>query len=151
VGVATSSRQFFMQIGQVMGVAIFGLVFTTTYQSSFTSDISPDTRAVLAQAGATGSFNDATLALDKRTSDKVNAEVLAQPGGAAALAQASQAQRHATATATERLFVGSTIAGLIVVLIAVTLKEIPLRRTFAEEAETEGGRRKIEPELVFVE
>jgi EmrB/QacA subfamily drug resistance transporter len=151
VGVATSSRQFFMQIGQVMGVAIFGLVFTTTYQSSFTSDISPDTRAVLAQAGATESFNDATLALDKRTSDKVNAEVLAQPGGAAALAQASQAQRHATATATERLFVGSTIAGLIVVLIAVTLKEIPLRRTFAEEAETEGGRRKIEPELVFVE
>ncbi|MEO6398539.1 MAG: MDR family MFS transporter, partial [Tepidiformaceae bacterium] len=82
MGVATSSRQFFMQIGQVMGVAIFGLVFTTTYASTFNSEISPETASTLEQAGATAQFNDPTLALDERGSKQVSDEVLALPNGA---------------------------------------------------------------------
>ena len=148
MGVATSSRQFFMQIGQVMGVAIFGLVFTTTYGSAFSSEISPETASTLAQAGATEQFNDPTLALDARSSKQVSAEVLALPNGAVALNAATQAQKHAVATATERLFLGSMFAGLVVLIIAILMKEIPLRRTFSTaEPSRERAPVALEPEL----
>src|SRR5262249_15567435 len=48
LGVATSSRQFFMQIGGVLGTAIFGVLLTTTFQAQFRHDVSPQTRAVVA-------------------------------------------------------------------------------------------------------
>ncbi len=150
MGVATSSRQFFMQIGQVMGVAIFGVVFATTYASAFSSEISPATAATLQQAGATAQFNDPTLLLDQRSSKRVSDEVLALPGGAGALSAATRAQKDAVATATERLFLGSTFAGVVVLLIAILLKEIPLRRTFSTvevEAEEERAALVLEPEL----
>ncbi|MGE3074130.1 MAG: MDR family MFS transporter [Dehalococcoidia bacterium] len=149
IGVATSSRQFFMQIGQVMGVAIFGLIFTTTYASSFSADISPETAAVLAQAGATEQFNDPTLALDAKTSEKVSEELLAVPGGEAALTAAIDSQRHAVATSTERLFIGSTLAGIVVLALIITMKEIPLRSTFSsEETAQEAIPVTLEPELI---
>jgi MFS family permease len=156
VGVATSSRQFFMQIGQVAGVAIFGLVFTTMYSSSFTSGISPATTATLAQAGATEQFNDPTLALDARGSARVSAELRALPNGESALAEATAAQKHAVAKATERLFLGSTFAGLLVVLLALVMKEITLRRTFStvepgtEPGDERGPAGAREPEAVPV-
>ena len=148
MGVATSSRQFFMQIGQVMGVAIFGLLFTTTYGSAFSSGISPAAADTLERAGATEQFNDPTLALDARSSKRVSDEVLALPGGAAVLAEAHEAQRQAVATATERLFLGSTLSGVVVLLIAIFLKEIPLRRTFAtSEPGKEPAPTAMEPGL----
>jgi hypothetical protein len=148
MGVATGSRQFFMQIGQVMGVAIFGLVFTTTYGSAFSSDISAETAATLQQAGAMEQFNDPTLALDARSSKRVSEEVLALPNGAVALSAATQAQKSAVATATERLFLGSTFAGILVLIVALLMREIPLRRTFSTaEPGHEHAPVVLEPEL----
>ena len=69
LGVATSGRQFFMQIGQVMGVAIFGLVFTTTYGSAFTKDISEETRAAIPANVATD-FQDPTSRSTRRGSTR---------------------------------------------------------------------------------
>jgi predicted MFS family arabinose efflux permease len=149
VGVATSSRQFFMQIGQVMGVAIFGLVFTTVYSSSFNGDISAETSATLQQAGATAQFNDPTLALDEKTFAQVRDELAAAPGGAAALTEATGAQRRAVATATDRLFFGSMLAGVGVLILALVLHEIPLRRTFSSEEPGEETTIPIlEPEMI---
>ena len=148
MGVATGSRQFFMQIGQVMGVAIFGLVFTTTYGSAFSSEISAETAATLQQAGAMEQFNDPTLALDARSSKRVSEEVLALPNGAVALSAATQAQKSAVATATERLFLGSTFAGILVLIVALLMREIPLRRTFSTaESGHEHAPVVLEPEL----
>lgn len=148
MGVATSSRQFFMQIGQVMGVAIFGLVFTTTYGSAFTSNISADTAATLRQANATEQFHDPTLALDERGLAKVRAELAAQPDGAAALTDATNAQKDAVSTATTRLFLGSTLAGILVLVVAVAMHEIPLRRSFSQEPGQEHAVPVMEPEMV---
>jgi MFS family permease len=148
MGVATSSRQFFMQIGQVMGVAIFGLIFTTTYHAAFSEDISLETKAALTRAGATEQFNDPTLALDERSAALVSASVLAQPNGAVALQDAAEAQREAVSTATNRLFFGSMLAGIAVVAIAIIMKEIPLRKTFSSPGtEPEGAPPALEPEL----
>ena len=48
VGIATAGRQFFMQLGQVVGSAIFGVILTTTLTSTLTANLQP----VLAQAPA---------------------------------------------------------------------------------------------------
>jgi EmrB/QacA subfamily drug resistance transporter len=148
MGVATSSRQFFMQIGQVLGVAVFGLIFTTTYSSSFSGDISSQAKATLPPA-VYQQFQDPTLALDPLAYGKVTATVRALPNGDAVLSDAVASQKDAVATAIRRLFLGSTIAGVVVVALAVTMKEIPLRRTFSSVgAEGEEERAPVlEPAL----
>lgn len=148
MGVATSSRQFFMQIGQVLGVAVFGLIFTTTYSSSFSGDISSQAKATLPPA-VYQQFQDPTLALDPLAYGKVTATVRALPNGDAVLNDAVTSQKDAVATAIRRLFLGSTIAGVVVVALAVTMKEIPLRRTFSSVgAEGEEERAPVlEPAL----
>lgn len=148
MGVATSSRQFFMQIGQVMGVAIFGLVFTTTYGSAFTSDISAQTATTLREANAIEQFHDPTLALDERGIAKVKEELASQPGGAAALADATASQKEAVSTATNRLFLGSMLAGIVVLAVAIAMQEIPLRRSFSQEPGQEHAVPVLEPEMV---
>ncbi len=146
MGVATSSRQFFMQIGQVMGVAIFGLIFTTTYASSFSGDLSSQARSQL-PPDVYQEFQDPTLALDHPTYAKVRQEVLALPNGQAVLNDAVASQKSAVATGIQRLFLGSTLAGFVVLALAVTLKEIPLRRTFSSVEGGEDRAHVLEPAL----
>ncbi|MGH2585039.1 MAG: MDR family MFS transporter, partial [Dehalococcoidia bacterium] len=103
LGVATSSRQFFMQIGGVLGTAIFGVLLTTTFQSEFRQDVSAATRAEV-PAQTLARFEDPTLALDERTFSQVQAEVLALPQGSALLADAQNAQREAISQAIHLVF-----------------------------------------------
>jgi hypothetical protein len=140
IGIATSGRQFFMQIGQVMGVAIFGLVFTTTYGSAFTKELPADTRAAI-PANVITDFKDPTLTLDANRFDSAKISILALPGGQAVLDDAVKAQRDAVTTATDRIFLFALAGAIVVVGLAITLPEIPLRRTFStpEEATEAGG------------
>jgi len=126
IGVATSGRQFFMQIGQVMGVAIFGLIFSTTYASSFSSDVSSQAKSEMSPA-LYQQFEDPTRALDVRGFAQVRSQVLALPDGQAVLDSALQGQKDAVATAIDRLFLASAFAAVGLIVLAVTLKEIPLR------------------------
>lgn len=147
MGVATSGRQFFMQIGQVLGVAVFGLIFTTSYASSFSAEIPQQTRLQI-PADAYASFQDPTLPLDPIHFDAVRQEVVALPGGQAMFDDAVGSQKRAVATAIERLFLGSTFAGIVVVGLAIVMREIPLRRTFSSlEAEAAAGMEVALPEV----
>ncbi len=129
MGVATSTRQFFMQIAQVMGIAIFGLIFTTTYVSSFQSR-SPAARVVVPPA-IYAEFKDPTLALDPRRFEPVKATIGALPDGQAVLAETVAAQKQGVADAIDRIFLGSVIAALCVVVLAATFKPFKLRGTFS--------------------
>lgn len=128
LGVATSSRQFFMQIGGVLGTALFGVLLTTTFQAQFREDVSPETRLAVAPR-TLERFEDPTLALDERTFASVQAEVLALPDGAARLADARQAQRDAISTAIHRVFLCAVCVLAGALALALLLKERPLRRT----------------------
>jgi len=132
LGVATSSRQFFMQIGQVFGTAIFGVILATSFQSSFDSHVSDQARAAIAPA-TLQRFEDPTFALNKPAFAQVQTEVRALPGGEALLTSTVAAQKNAIATAIRDIFTGSSIAALLVLFLAVTAKEIPLRRGFFPE------------------
>lgn len=144
LGVATSSRQFFMQIGGVLGAAIFGVVLTATFQAQFDANLGAEARAVIPPA-TVDKFNDPTLALDEATYAAVQGEVLALPGGEAALRDAQATQKDAITTALHRIF---TIAMVIVVAtvgLALLLKEIPLRRAFGEAPASGEGQAEEPP------
>lgn len=128
LGVATSSRQFFMQIGGVLGTAIFGVILTTTFQSEFRQQVSPAAQSTVAPQ-TLAAFEDPTLALDERTFDQVQSEVLALPDGAAVLADARDAQRHAISTAIHRIFLWSVSIIGVALVLALLMKERPLRRS----------------------
>jgi len=128
LGVATSTRQFFMQIGGVLGTAIFGVLLTTTFQAQFRQNVSPATRAAVS-ASTLHRFEDPTLALDRSTFGQVQAEILAQPDGDVSLADARHAQRTAIAAAIRKVFLCSVCVVFLALLFSLLLKERPLRRT----------------------
>jgi EmrB/QacA subfamily drug resistance transporter len=127
LGVATSARQFFMQIGGVLGTAVFGVLLTVTFQAQFRAELSPTTRDVVA-AATLEKFEDPTLVLDQRTFARVQAAVLEQPGGADHLAEARRAQRSAIATAIHRVFSCAIAILGVTLVLTLLLPEQPLRR-----------------------
>jgi EmrB/QacA subfamily drug resistance transporter len=128
LGVATSSRQFFMQIGGVLGTALFGVLLTTTFQAEFRQDLSVETRAAVAPQ-TLAAFEDPTLALDEQTFGQVQAEVLALPGGSALLTETREAQRQAIAQAIHRVFLCSVLILTVALGLTLLLKERPLRQS----------------------
>jgi EmrB/QacA subfamily drug resistance transporter len=138
LGVATSSRQFFMQIGGVLGTAIFGVLLTTTFQAQFRQNVSPDTRAVVSQQ-TLRKFEDPTLALDTSVFGQVQTEILALPEGTTHLANARQAQRTAIGAAIRRVFAFSAAVIFAAFVLALLMQERPLRRTLESVESFEPG------------
>jgi hypothetical protein len=134
-----------MQIGQVMGVAVLGLVFATSYGSAFDKEVSPHAKAEI-PAAVYADFQDPTLPLDPKRFDAARSEILKNPDGQAILDQALFAQREAVTTAIDRIFIASLAGAVVVVALAATLKEIPLRNSFSSEGE--GAPMVAEPEMV---
>lgn len=132
LGVATSSRQFFMQIGGVLGTALFGVLLTTTFQAQFHRDVAPATRSTVS-VQTLRRFEDPTLSLDQRAFDQVSAEINAQPNGEVLLADARHAQQTAIATAIRRVFLCSVGILAASLLLALLLQEQPLRRTLGSD------------------
>jgi MFS family permease len=129
LGVATSARQFFMQIGQVLGTAVFGVILATSYQSAFHDNLTPAVRSEVPEA-TLAKFDDPTLALDTATYAVVSGEVRQLDGGEQLLTSTIDAQRHAVATAVRRIFLLSALVGAFALLMAFLLREVPLRRGF---------------------
>jgi EmrB/QacA subfamily drug resistance transporter len=153
IGVATSGRQFFMQIGQVLGVAVLGLVFSTTYSSQFTHDVPANLQAQMSPA-VIKDFKDPTLSLDPLRLAAAKSELQKLPDGQSVLDAALLAQKEAISTATQRIFIGAFLSALVVVLLALTLPEIPLRRTFgaapSKTLEGEAGGVLVESPLIEI-
>jgi EmrB/QacA subfamily drug resistance transporter len=121
LGVATSSSQFFRQIGSTVGVAVFGAVMTT---------------ALAAEVAKAGGGAGAGVSLDKL---QALAAQQAQHGLGARTLAVNPLMRLAFSRAIVDLFwVGGAIALLGLILIAL-LPELPLRRHRHAEAVAEPG------------
>jgi hypothetical protein len=131
LGVATSARQFFMQIGNVLGVAVFGVVLATSYSHAFDDEVDPAVQERVAPS-IVEEFEDPTLALDDRRFPAVIAAFDEVEGGEALLASALAAQKEGVATAIRHIYLGSTVLLAGALVLIVLLREIPLRRTFAQ-------------------
>lgn len=129
LGVATSARQFFMQMGNVMGVAVFGVILAASYANAFESEL-PDTAAAALPPAILAEFGDPTLALDERRFPAVRDQVEALPDGEAVLVAALAAQREGVAQAIRDIYLVSTLLVIVGLVMVFLLKEIPLRRSF---------------------
>ncbi len=140
LGVATSSRQFFMQIGGVAGTALFGVLLTTTFQAQYRHDVPQPTRAAIS-ADTLRKFEDPTVSFDPVAYGALQQEFLSQPDGETHFAAARQAQRTAISSAIHRIFIVSLSVMGGTLLIALLLQERPLRRTLGpdEAADEQGG------------
>ncbi len=150
LGVATSSRQFFMQIGQVLGVAIFGVILANSYASSFHKNVPAATEAAI-PAAVFREFDDPTLPLERRKFATVSAEVLALDNGRELLDSALAAQREGVATAIRHIFLGSVGIGALSLVLVLLMKELPLRRTFGPARERDAAPAAGAPAVVPVE
>jgi hypothetical protein len=127
IGVASGARQFFMQIGGTVGLTIFGVVLTTSYQHSFADGVSQEARAAI-PAPILARFDDPTLALNEVQFAAVSREVLSLGGGQRLLEETVNAQRAGVAVAIHHIYWGATAFMAIAFACTLALKGIPLRR-----------------------
>jgi EmrB/QacA subfamily drug resistance transporter len=127
-GASAGIRQFFQLISQAFGVAVFGLILSSGYGSTFSART--ETVAPQVPPATYAEFKDPTLGLDHARFDKAAEEVRALPGGGQLLEGLTLAQRQGMAHATDEIFFVAALASVVAFLVALTLKEIPLRRTF---------------------
>lgn len=130
MGVATAGRQFFMQIGQVVGTAVLGVILATSYSNSFATNVSPETETQVGSTIYQRLEGDPTLPLDKKEFPAIEQEIREGPGGEAALVALLDAQKHAMATAIDHIFRVSVGATLFILFLTITIPQIPLRRGF---------------------
>jgi hypothetical protein len=131
MGVATSSSQFFRQIGAVMGIAIFGVVLSHTYRVELEHRFPAEDLATVAAINPAipGQLEDPTIRLNDAVWDRTRADILAAPGGERILERAEAAQAGSVTVAMRHIFWGSLAAALLSLVFALVMKELPLRRT----------------------
>ena len=134
-GVATSSQMYFRQIAGVIGVALFGVLLTTTYSSSFSGNLDEEVQAAIPAAVFEELRDDATISIDAERMEEVRTTFLEAGGSQTLFERALGAQQEAAAVANQRLFLISAIGGLILVLASLLLTEIPLRGREPESRE----------------
>ncbi|HMO55269.1 MAG TPA: MFS transporter, partial [Tepidiformaceae bacterium] len=127
IGVASSSSQFFRQIGSVIGIAIFGAILANSYGSQFTQRFSPQDRQTLGPA-VVAALEAPTIRLNEHRYAAIQQQVLALPNGAEILQRAERAQGESVVVAVHRIFLASFAAAILCLVFALILKELPLRR-----------------------
>jgi EmrB/QacA subfamily drug resistance transporter len=118
VGVATASRQFFLQIGSVVGTAIFGVMLST----GLTAQLARTTAPLLAQLAPSVR---AAINLDHLRSGAV----WASPTGGAVPTALREAVRQAYAVSITRIYTYAALVLAAAQLVVLALPEIPLRRS----------------------
>ncbi len=128
LGVASSSSQFFRQIGSVLGIAVFGAILANSFNAKFEEEFSASDQAAVGPA-VTEAFEDPTARLNEGKYDLVAREVSALPGGPEILARATEAQNDAMTFAVRRIHLAALGCAILCLVFTVLMKEVPLRRT----------------------
>jgi EmrB/QacA subfamily drug resistance transporter len=153
LGVASSSSQFFRQIGSVFGIAIFAVVLNNSFEASFDELVPADKQAILT-APIVEQLKDPTIQLNPAVFGAVKAAILKKEGGEELLASTTKAQRESVAAGVRDIFTGAAIVAALGILGCLVLKEVPLRRDFktaAQAAADEAGAAALPPGEVQVQ
>jgi MFS family permease len=130
IGVASSSSQFFRQIGSVMGVAVFGVILAHSYRGELTDRLDAADRAAIVAANPAiiTELEDPTLRLNEREWEAISAQITGLAGGTEILARATRAQDESVGVATQHIFYVALASALLSAVFAFMMKEMPLRR-----------------------
>ncbi|MGH2610322.1 MAG: MFS transporter, partial [Tepidiformaceae bacterium] len=133
LGVASSSSQFFRQIGSVLGIAVFGAILANSFHAKFEDDFSAADREVVGPAIAS-KLDDPTIRINKREWPVIERQILSQPDGEAILARGNDAQDDAMTFAVRRIHIAAFACALLCLVFTLLMKEVPLRRTVGTPA-----------------
>ncbi|MGE0600486.1 MAG: MDR family MFS transporter [Dehalococcoidia bacterium] len=128
IGVATSSSQFFRQIGSVLGIAIFGSILTNTYHAEFADRFSAEDRAAVGPV-ISKQLDDPTIRLDEHQYPQIKETVTALDGGTAILDRAELALGQSVVVAVRYIFYVALGASIVCAFFALLMRDIPLRKT----------------------
>lgn len=131
IGVASSSSQFFRQIGSVLGIAIFGSILANTYHDQFANRFSAEDCAAVGPA-ICQELNDPTVKLNAGAYAAIKEHVLALPDGQAILDRAEYAQGESVVIGVRHIYIGAVGAAILCAIFAVAMKELPLRKTVTD-------------------
>jgi EmrB/QacA subfamily drug resistance transporter len=134
LGVASSSSQFFRQIGSVLGIAVFGAILSNSYNAKFDEEFSAADQQAVGPVVA-DEFHDPTFRLNEHEYALAAAQVTSLEGGSEILARATQAQDDAMTFALRRIHIAAVACALLCLLFTILMKEVPLRRTVGTPAQ----------------
>lgn len=130
LGVASSSSQFFRQIGSVLGIAVFGAILANTFHSQFETEFNAADRQAVGPA-ITQELDDPTVRLNERTYAVIEGDVRKLDGGEEVLARATEAQDDAMTVSIQRIYIAALICGVVCLFFTLLMRELPLRRSIA--------------------
>jgi len=136
LGVATSSVQFFRQIGGTLGIAIFGTLVTTHLRDNLRAELPTEVQAL--PEPLLERLEDPQVLLSPDALDRLR-EGFAALGaqGAGLFAETIDSMRMVLAEAVTNVFFLGMLVSIAALAVSVFLREIPLRTTVAGE---EGAR-----------
>ncbi len=137
LGVASSSSQFFRQIGSVLGIAVFGAILANSFHSTFEKEFGPADQALVGVA-VVQQLDDPTIRINERDYSILEREVRALPQGETVLARATAAQDEAMTVALRRIHYAAFGCAILCLLFTLLMKELPLRRTVGAPAASPG-------------
>ncbi len=128
LGVASSSSQFFRQIGGTLGVAVFGTLVTTRLHENLQREIPLDVRAGT-PPGLLAALDEPQVLLSPESLDRVQASFAQIPDGEALFDAALAAMRVSLSDAVTLVFLIGAFVALAALAISFFLPEVPLRTT----------------------
>ena len=146
LGVASSSSQFFRQIGSVLGIAVFGAVLANVYHAEFADRFNAADRAAVGQTISV-ELDDPTITLNKGVFTTIQRDVRKLDGGEQILQRATDAQAESVAVAVRLIFTLAFAFALLCLLFALMIKELPLRRTVRSSAPAVRAEGEPDPAL----
>ncbi len=130
IGVATASRQFFQQLGQAIGAAVFGVILTTTLSAQITANLMPIVAELPPEARShfdPAMFRSGSISTEGGSGSQAAMLASLPPQLQQQIAGAFK-QSFATSITTIYGY-GMVLVGLAFLLVAFGLPEIPLRKT----------------------
>ena len=135
MGAVTAALTFFRSIGGTIGVAILGSVMTNRFNSGFDANL-PATLKQRIPPEQLAALKNPQLLLSHDATNKIHDSFAAFGAQSDVLFnQLMLALRQSLATAITSLFFAAMIAMVLAFVAVIFLKEIPLRKTNAPEAE----------------
>ena len=141
----TAGLQFFRTIGATIGLAVFGTILNTRFNSSLRQLLSPQVSQALGGSAAKLDNPQALLSAQSREQlqtlfDKAGAQ------GQQLFNAFMDAVRHSLQIGISDLFTVATIIGAVAFVIVLFLREVRLRRTYlTADVEADGIRVAEDP------
>jgi EmrB/QacA subfamily drug resistance transporter len=138
LGVATSSVQFFRQIGGTLGIAIFGTLVTTHLRDNLRGELPGEVQTL--PEPLLERLEDPQVLLSPESLDRLREGFVALGAqGAGLFAQTIDSMRMVLADAVTNVFFLGMVVSIAALAVSVFLREIPLRTTVAEEVPARPG------------